>query len=228
MIKIGIDMKSILLVIIINSCFMFSLNSSNEDLLEFLKQDENWTLIETKDNNLRIFEKDIPRSNLNALKVEKIVEIDTDKILEVVMDISNYPDVMDNSSMTSYIIGKKDDNIYAYNKFPIPFPFISSRHYFFKINQISSNEINWTLVDNKEAKSSSMLIKILKDNDEAVYIDNGAGVWKIDKISDNLSKVSYSLYMDSGGSLSDYINDLLASQSIVLLFNGVLKKSRSI
>ena len=228
MIKRALKMSDIFFIIVLTISFIFSFNGSNEDILGFLKEDEGWELIETKSDNLRIFEKDIPKMNLSALKVEKIVEIETNKILEVVMDIGNYPDVMNNNSMISYIIGKKYNSIYAYNKFSIPFFFISSRHYFFKINQISKNEINWTLVDSKEVKSSYELGVIFKKNNDAIYINYGAGAWRVDKISDNLSKISYSLYMDSGGSLSNYLNDLLASQSIIMLFNGVLKKSGSI
>ncbi len=220
--------KNILITIITINSFIFCFNMTNQDLLNYLKEDKNWLLIDSRKGDLRVFEKDIPKMDLNALKVEKIVEIDTDKILQVVMDIKNYPEVMDNETMTSYIIGKKNNNIYAYNNFPIPFPFISNRHYFFKIDQISSNEINWVLVDNNEVKSSRELSQIIEKNKDAVYISYGAGLWRVDKISDNLSKVSYSLYMDSGGSLSNYLNDLLTSQSIILLFNGVLNKSRSI
>tara|TARA_Y100001968_G_scaffold211892_1_gene195025 strand:- start:872 stop:1540 length:669 start_codon:yes stop_codon:yes gene_type:complete len=220
--------KNILLIIITINFLLFGSNDPNQDLLNYLKEDKNWVLIDNKSGDLRVFEKDIPKMNLNALKVEKIVEIDPNKILKVVMDIENYSEVMDNEAMISYLIGKKNNNIYAYNKFSIPLPFIRNRHYFFKIKQISKDEINWTLVGDDEVKASPGLSKILNNNDDAVYMNYGAGLWRVDKISDNLSKVSYSLYMDSGGSLSNHLNDLLTSQSIVLLFNGVLKKSRSL
>ena len=127
--------------------------------------------------------------------------------------------------MTSYIIGEKNGEIYAYNKFPIPIPFVSARHYFFKIKKISDFELNWTLLENREINSSDTLYKILNENNDAVYVERGAGLWRIDNLSENLSKVSYSLYMDSGGSLSDYLNDFITSQSIIMLFNGILKKA---
>ena len=199
--------------------------SSNQELLNYLKQDENWILIEQRKDNVNVFEMDIPKMRLNALKVEKIVELNPEKAIDVVMDIENYPDVMDNDTMTSFIVGEKNGKIYAYNKFPIPIPFVSARHYFFKIEKFSDYELNWILVSTSEVSSSDTLNKILNKNNEAVYVEHGAGIWKIENISENLSKVSYSLYMDSGGSLSDYLNDFITSQSIIMLFNGILKKA---
>ena len=155
---------SFIIIIIIISSIAFSSSKSNEKLLNYLKDEQNWVLIDSRSDNIRVFEKNVPKMSLNALKVEKIVEIDTDKILKVVMDVNNYPDVLNNESMTSYIIGQKNGDIYAYNNFSIPLPFVSNRHYFFKINQVSKNEINWTLVNWEEVKSSYELKKILYVN----------------------------------------------------------------
>ena len=221
-------MISKLIIIIFFISFSFSSTKSNQILLNYLKDNKDWTLIDSRNDKTRIFEKNIPKMSLNALKVEKIIEVDPEKVFKVVMDIENYSDVMDNESMASYIIGVKDDYIYAYNSFSIPLPFVNDRHYFFKINRISNNEINWTLVSREEVDSSSQLKRIFNKNKEAVYINYGAGIWKIDQVSDNLNKVSYALYMDSGGQLSHYLNDLLVSESIILLFKGVLNKSRDI
>ena len=215
-----------LIIIIFLGSFGLSSSKSNQILLNYLKDDNEWILIDSQNDNTRIFEKNIPKMSLNALKVEKIIEINPEEVFKVVMDIENYSDVMDNESMVSYIIGVKDNHIYAYNSFSIPIPFINDRHYFFKINRISDNEINWTLVSREEVASSRQLKKILNKNKEAVYINYGAGMWKIDQVSENLNKVSYALYMDSGGQLSNYLNDLLVSESIILLFKGVLNKSK--
>ena len=91
--------------------------------------------------------------------------------------------------------------------------------------KISDFELNWTLLEDSEIGSSNTLNKILNENNDAVYVERGAGLWRIDSLSENLNKVSYSLYMDSGGSLSDYLNDFITSQSIIMLFNGILKKA---
>ena len=215
------------LILLLFSCsYLFPLkNISNEQILNHLKEEKNWILIEQRKDKINVFEMDIPQMSLNALKVEKIVEIDPYKAIDIVMNIGNYPEVMENNTMTSFIIGEKNGEIYAYNKFPIPIPFVDARHYFFKIKKISDFELNWTLLENSEVGSSNTLNKILNENNDAVYVERGAGLWRIDNLSENLNKVSYSLYMDSGGSLPDYLNDFITSQSIIMLFNGILKKA---
>ena len=57
-------------------------------------------------------------------------------------------------------------------------------------------------------------------------MDYGAGVWKVKPLTKELSNVSYSLYIDSGGLITDYLNDLFASQSIINLYKGVLSSSK--
>ena len=225
MINYIINLKNLSLLLFSCSYLLPLKNISNEQILNHLKEEKNWILIEQRKDKINVFEMDIPQMSLNALKVEKIVEIDPYKAIDVVMNIGNYPEVMENNTMTSYIIGEKNGEIYAYNKFPIPIPFVSARHYFFKIKKISDFELNWTLLEDSEIGSSNTLNKILNENNDAVYVERGAGLWRIDSLSENLNKVSYSLYMDSGGSLSDYLNDFITSQSIIMLFNGILKKA---
>ena len=113
---------------------------------------------------------------------------------------------------------------YAYNYFPIPLPFISDRHYFFKLTKESKRTLAWTLLPLDEVKKSINLKKIFDSHSDAIYIDYGAGLWEVHPISENLTKVSYSLYMDSGGDLTDYLNDFFNSQTIITLFKGVLKE----
>ena len=114
--------------------------------------------------------------------------------------------------------------IYAYNHFPIPLPFIEDRHYIFKIRRVSKTEVYWHLVDYLEVKSNMRLKKITDENPSAIYMDYGAGFWETVPLTENLSQVSYVLYMDSGGSLSNNLNDLLTSQSIINLYKSVLNE----
>ena len=121
--------------------------SANDNilLLDELKKNEGSSLIEVRLDSIRVYEKHIQKMKLKALKVEKIIDFDYNLILNTIMDIGNYPNIMSNPDMTSFILGQKDDFIYAYNHSPIPFPFIDDRHYFFKIRKISKDEINWIL-----------------------------------------------------------------------------------
>ena len=81
------------------------------------------------------------------------------------------------------------------------------------------------MVPESEANSIYKFERILDKKSGSVYIDYGAGIWKVEPITQNLSSVSYSLYMDSGGLIIDSLNDLFASQSIVNLYKAVLSSS---
>ncbi len=213
-----------LYILFISLSFLYS--NSNLVLLNQLKESEGWVLIKNRTDSIRVYEKNITDMNLKAFKVKKIVSINPENILNTVMNINKYPDVMSNSDMVSFIIGKKKDYIYAYNHFSIPIPFIDNRHYIFKIQKSSANQIEWLLIDDNKVKSLPKFKKIIDDRPGSVYIDYGAGIWNVRKITDNLNEISYALYMDSGGSLSDYLNDLFASESIIELYKGVLNKSK--
>ncbi len=205
----------------------FICQDENIILLNELKENHGWTLIENRiSDSMRVYEKNIEDMELKALRVEKVIDFNYKYILDTVMDIGNYSKALENPDLTSFIVGQKDDFIYAYNHISIPFPFVDDRHYFFKIKKTSDYEIDWILVSESEANSIYKFERILDKKSGSVYIDYGAGIWKVEPITQNLSSVSYSLYMDSGGLITDYLNDLFASQSIINLYKGVIKNSK--
>ena len=204
----------------------FAHADENTILLDELKENDGWLLVESRPDSIMIYEKNIEGMKLKALRVEKIINFDYQHILNTVMDIGSYPKALKSSDLTSFIVGQKDNFIYAYNHIPVPFPFIDDRHYFFKIKKTSSNEIIWTLVSESEANSTYKFKRILDKNLGSVYMEYGAGIWKAQPITKEMSNVSYSLYMDSGGLITDYLNDLFSSQSVINLYKGVLSSSR--
>ena len=134
--------------------FIFFISANdNILLLDELKKNEGWSLIENRLDSIRVYEKHIQKMSLKALKVEKIIDFDYEIIFNTVMDIGNYPTIMSSPDMLSFILGQKEEFIYAYNHFPIPFPFIEDRHYFFKIKKVSNKELNWTLLSPSEIDS---------------------------------------------------------------------------
>ena len=221
MVTLRIYLKIIILV-------SFFYADENILLLNELKSNAGWVLIDQREDSIMIYEKKINNMELKALRVEKIIDFDYNYILDTVMDIGNYPKALENPDLSSFVVGQsqKDDFIYAYNHISIPFPFVDDRHYFFKIKKTSDYEINWILVSESEANSIYKFERILDKKSGSVYIDYGAGIWKVEPITQNLSSVSYSLYMDSGGLITDYLNDLFASQSIINLYKGVIKNSK--
>ena len=198
---------------------------NNQILLDILKDNNHWVVINSRADSIQVYEKNIPNMELNALKVEKVISFKRDLIENIIMDINKYPNIMSNEDMISLNLGEGNNIIFGYNHFSFPFPLINDRHYFFKLIKESKTTISWTLLSKQEVNSSRKLISTLNNQPNAVYIEYGAGLWKLEPISDNLSKISYSLYMDSGGHLSSDLNDFFNSQSIITLFKSVLKKA---
>ncbi|MAV64934.1 MAG: hypothetical protein CBD97_02600 [Pelagibacteraceae bacterium TMED237] len=209
---------------------MLSNNNFDENfkILSHLKESEGWFLISSRADSVFVYEKNINNKKINALKVQKVVKSKSENIMNVIMNVSEYPEIMNNEKVTSSIIKKDNKSVYAYNHFPIPIPFMSDRHYIFILNQISNKNVEWVLLPIEETLSDSEIQKIINKNSDAVYMQEGAGFWEVEYLSDNFSQVSYALYMDSAGSISDYLNDYLNSYSIINLFKSVLKKAEEI
>ena len=132
---------------------MLLLSNDNIELLNVLRDSKDWELIDIRKDSIRVYEKQIDGMDLNALKVEKIINFNSDLVIETIMDINNYSKIMSSPDITSFIIGQRNNMIFAYNHFPIPLPFIEDRHYIFKIKQLSNTEVHWYLVDYLEVKN---------------------------------------------------------------------------
>ena len=199
----------------------------NLKILKQLKDNKDWILVEDRSDSIRVYEKEIDKMNLKALKVEKVINFNPKSILEIVMDINKYSSILSSDDLTSFIIGQRNNLIYAYNHIPIPLPFIEDRHYIFTIKKVSDKEVSWSLVDYAKVKSTSRLKAMINKNPTAVYLDYGAGFWYVEPLTESISQVSYTLYMDSGGSLTNNLNDLFTSQSIINLYKSVLTEGKN-
>lgn len=201
---------------------------NNLVLLNSLKDSDNWMLINNRSDSILVFEKNIEKQNLNALKVQKVINSSSNNIIDIIMNVAKYPEIMSDPEILSLQIGKKGNFLYVYNHFPSKLPFISDRHYIFKLSKVSTSKIEWTLISSDEIASSFKMQKIIDEKPNAIYIEEGAGFWEVKSLSDNFSQVSYALYMDSGGNISDYLNDYFNSYSIVELFKSVLKRTKEL
>ena len=199
----------------------------NLKILKQLKDNKDWILVEDRSDSIRVYEKQIDKMNLKALKVEKVINFNPKSILEIVMDINKYSSILSSDDLTSVIIGQRNNLIYAYNHIPIPLPFIEDRHYIFTIKKVSDKEVSWSLVDYAKVKSTSRLKAMINKNPTAVYLDYGAGFWYVEPLTESISQVSYTLYMDSGGALTNNLNDLFTSQSIINLYKSVLTEGKN-
>ena len=196
---------------------------TNTDLLNLLNNDSNWNKLEYTDDNITISKKELSFSKLVAIKVEKILNINPQLITDLLMDIDKYNTFVSNpKSFHSELIKSSSKGLIGYQFIKIDFPFFNNREYFFEIipEGIIKDESNilchWYLLN------SNKIIELNKKRmPNATYLAFGAGIWKAEPYTSMGYKVSYSLYMDPGGSIPDFLIDLINKQSIIGLFRDV-------
>lgn len=226
-------MKSFLFTIIFSSlfyCSSFELDmDSNNNLLKSLYSDLNWEIMEFSNDSILISQKEIVESNLNAIKVEKIVNIHPELFSNVIMNVADYDSFLTNAeSFKSKVIQFDKTGLIGYQHIIVDFPFIDDREYYFYMStKPPSVEFNnlisfWILIDPDKNKNS------IKKTEDLVYLSQGAGLWKWEKNIESKSfKISYILTMHPGGALPEFLIEKINQNSIITLFRDVINKTVS-
>ena len=199
--------------------------NENEILLKLLYSNSNWQTIKTTDDSILVSQKEIRQSNLNAIKVEKIVSIDPESFTDVIMNVNDYNSFLTNAkSFKSKVISSTFTDLVAYQHIIIDFPFINDREYYFYMSRKPfSDDIDnimcfWTLLNPQQTQN------LFKKNN-CIYLEEGAGLWKWEKIKDSKDiKITYALSMHPGGDLPKFLIDMINQNSIVGLFRDVENK----
>jgi hypothetical protein len=211
-----------MLIILTNVGFSSELSIENRNLLLLLDSDFGWRKIENTYDNISISIKELPSSNLNAIKVEKIVDLKPELITKTIMDVENYDGILSNTnSLQSRVIRRSTTGLIGYQHIKIDIPLFDDREYFFQMNQSgfedhdSNTLCHWVLLDATPTNDINGVIK------GATYLSFGAGIWKAEATPSNQYKISYRLYIDPGGSIPNFLIDMINKQSIVGLFRDV-------
>ena len=64
-------------------------------------------------------------------------------------------------------------------------------------------------------------------NYSATYLSHGAGLWAAEEKSNNMTSLSYRLYMDPGGSLPTFLIDMINKTSVVNIFEDVIAEAQN-
>jgi hypothetical protein len=194
-------------------------------LLLSLNSNDGWTNIKQLDNLVNISMKELGKSQLYAIKVGKIINIEPNQITDVIMDVNNYNSFLSNAeSFKSEVITQSDKNLIGYQYIKVDLPFFDDREYYFKmsreqlVKQDTSTMCFWVLLGPFEKEASSI-------NTSAIYLEYGAGIWKSEQISPGKYDISYRLYMDPGGSIPTFVVDIINEISIIGLFQDALNEA---
>ena len=220
--KMKLNIFLTILIALTNVSFSSGLSIENRNLLLQLDSNFGWRKIESTYDNISISIKEISSSNLNAIKVEKIVDLEPELITKTIMDVENYDGILsNNNSLQSRVIRRSTTGLIGYQHIKIDIPLFDDREYFFQMNHsgfgdYDSNTLcHWVLLDANPINDINGVIK------GATYLSFGAGIWKAEATSSNKYKISYRLYIDPGGSIPNFLIDMINKQSIVGLFRDI-------
>ena len=115
------------------------------------------------------------------------------------------------------------DTIYGYQHINIPI--VKDRHYVYQMVKHSVNsEFAYWILQDESVKFEEFIQKKSASKNNPIYLDEGTGVFKIVPGSDT-NIVSYSLYMDPGGSLPNFLINMINERGLVNMFRDVLKEA---
>lgn len=200
------------------------------ELLKKLHSNSDWRVIDDRDGML-LSTKIFDDLKLSAFMVQKKISIPSNIIKKIIMDVDNY-DAFFNStkSFESIEINRNEKWKDCYNFLPVALPFIKDREYYFRIHPFGIYEndnlslVHWYLIKENELRKN----KFRDTKRDAVYLDYGAGLWMSEMVSENVSNLSYRLYMDPGGSLPDFAVDIINKVSIFNIFQDVLLEAERV
>lgn len=209
----------------VSNVFAEEIYSHNRDLLKILHADSHWNIIEKTSDSIYISEKIIEGSGLNAVKVEKIYDIKPDYFTDVIMNVDAYSSFLSNAkSLYSKVIDNTPDGLIGYQRITVDLPFFDDREYYFYMSRepFDDNYSNvmcyWILLEASQSPTKNDL------TENATYLKNGAGLWKWAPDQSGGVKITYTLTMHPGGSIPDFLVEMINKNSIVGLLRDVGKE----
>jgi hypothetical protein len=106
---------------------------------------------------------------------------------------------------------------------------VSDRHYVFKMRRqfvsAQGNEVvDWVLIP-PDSEFKKVIAEGKAKNSSLVYLDKGAGVWRVRRDKDGALWASYRLYMDPGGWIPDAIVRRANKSGLLNLFADAMREA---
>ena len=202
-------------------------NIEPKELYRLLEASKGWVMNDEIEG-YKLFSKKIEDQELSAVMVTYETSIPLLGIQEVLMDVENYESFLSSSSkMVTKQLKKDESAVIGYQFIPINFPFMSDRHYCFKLikNEINAENsktlVKWFLLD----EDKELLDVQSSNNTNPIYLKYGAGLWLVDSNDESKVKISYRLFMDPGGSIPNFLTEKINENSIINLFKDVIAEA---
>ena len=214
------------LFLFLNHVYSDSISAKPINLLNSLHDNNGWEILDSSSHNL-VSTKEIPGRELFAVMVKKEIDLPKEILQDVIMDINNYKQFLKSSgSFISNEIKRTTDFVDGYQFIPINIPFFDNREYLFRMypsgfkDDDSTSIIHWYLLNEQDALLD-------KKNQSATYLSHGAGLWVAENQLNNKISFSYRIYMDPGGSLPNFLIDLINKTSVVNIFEDATAEAQN-
>ena len=199
--------------------FSFVFSSDNLLLLEKMNENSEW-LYDCEDEGIKV-------SVLNndslppVIKLEKIM-LNTDGILDVILNVKNYNNVLTERTLTSKYITQIADTTYGYQITKNFIPFTRNRHLIFKMYKTEKNRIDWILLDKEHPYFDPYRSRRTKE------LPYGAGAWEIKELDDGDYKLIHYLYIDPLINMPRFFLNSATKRSVLKVFKDVLNSYNKI
>jgi len=198
-----------------NILILFSIIICNSyDILSELNDNIKWTLIEERGSQ-KVFEFYDPDCNCTFVSVEKPVDYNESKVLDIIKDIANYNLVINNKSLDSKLIEINNDTIFAYQIIKNSIPFVRDRQYVFKMYHVDKNHIEWVILDKKNYYLQPYL------NNDVKTLTLGAGSWSY-KYNQSQKILVNKIYVDDEANLPAIFINKLKRNNVIDIYNDVI------
>ncbi|MBZ0265440.1 hypothetical protein K8I28_12315 [bacterium] len=216
---------SLSLLLIISN---ITLNVYALDLMEELKSDVGWEVSDMSDDGQILSTRSVEGLDGKCVKIARTVNVSSEQISQIVYDIANYNSFITTDRVFADMIYEAEDYKDGYQRYDVPF--LKDRHLIYRMSKpVVSNDstlIKWELLP-EDNQYRSYLVNLNPDS-EPIYATEGAGLWEIVKLTENTTEVSYSLYMNPGGMLPDFLINKANRNGIAGLFNDVLNAAEKV
>ncbi|MCF7911104.1 MAG: hypothetical protein K9M99_01140 [Candidatus Cloacimonetes bacterium] len=220
-------MKTVIFILSMISVLFLSGVSQSADILEQLKNNEDWKVIKD-DAETQFRRKPLRGFDLYALEISREVKVSPGQVFAVLLDVASYPEVLaDNDLLEAEEVERDPEQIIGYQFARLPL--VSNRHYLFSFDltayeqslKAGAMNLHWTLLE-PDGKYSGFIKAKEELNNNPIYIANGAGLWMIREVEDGVYENVYRLYLDPAGWMPGWLVNSFNQKNLEQLFNRVL------
>lgn len=173
------------------------------------------------DEDLHVWARTVPESNIREVKAETIIEAPIDRIWDVLADVDSY------SAFMPYLIearevprepGEKRGRLEYFRVNP---PLVSQRDYIIKIEAKQDREKGHYVRSWSAAPDAGV-----SRRGDSIRLDICDGSWTLEKLEGSKTKVTYWVYTDPAGSIPGWLANQANTRSVPDVLQAVRNRAQ--